>query len=215
MKEIAIYGAGGFGREVELLIKDINKVRPEYEVIGYLDDSKRPGELVNGKPILGGIEYLNSVDKPLCIALSIADPKIRQAIVDQTKNPLISFPTLIHPNCVIGDDRFIHVGKGCIICAGSIVTVNIKIKDFVIINLMCTVGHDTVIEDFCSFMPSVNISGEVHVEKGVYVGTGAKIINQIEIGDNTIIGAGAVVTKSLPSSCTAVGVPAKVIKINN
>ena len=63
-------------------------------------------------------------------------------------------------------------------------------------------------------MPSVNISGEVKIEEGVYVGTGAKIINQLEIGKNTIVGAGAVVAKSLPADCTAVGVPAKPIKFN-
>ena len=63
-------------------------------------------------------------------------------------------------------------------------------------------------------MPSVNISGEVIVGEGVYVGTGAKIINQLEIGDYTIVGAGAVVAKPLPAKCTAVGVPAKPIKFH-
>ena len=95
------------------------------------------------------------------------------------------------------------------------VTTNVLIKDFVILNLQCTVGHDTVIEDYASFMPSVNISGEVTIGEGVYVGTGTKIINQLEIGDNTIVGAGAVVAKSLPAHCTAVGVPAKPIKFHN
>lgn len=215
MKKIAIYGAGGFGREVEMLINNINKVQPEYEMVGYLDDSRKVGELVNGKPILGGMEYLNSVDKPLGVALSIADPKIKRMIVERINNPLIFFPTLIHPNCIVGNEQFVRIGRGCIICAGNVITVNINIKDFVILNLMCTVGHDTVIEDFCSFMPSVNISGEVHIGKSVYVGTGAKIINQLEVGEGAIIGAGAVVAKSLPSNCTAVGVPAKVIKVRN
>ena len=61
-------------------------------------------------------------------------------------------------------------------------------------------------------MPSCNISGEVIVEEGVYCGTGVKIINQIQIGEYSTIGAGAVVVSNLPAHCTAVGVPAKVIK---
>ena len=61
-------------------------------------------------------------------------------------------------------------------------------------------------------MPSVNISGEVTIGEGVYIGTGAKLINQIEVGEYTIVGAGAVITKTLPSKCTAVGTPAKPIK---
>ena len=79
---------------------------------------------------------------------------------------------------------------------------------------MCTVGHDTLIKEYCSFMPSVNISGEVEVQECVYVGTGAKIINRLQIGKNTIVGAGAVVSKSLPENCTAVGIPAKPIKFH-
>ena len=64
-------------------------------------------------------------------------------------------------------------------------------------------------------MPGVNVSGEVILNEGVYVGTGSKIINQVAVGDYAIIGAGAVVSKSLPENCTAVGIPAKVIKINS
>ena len=120
---------------------------------------------------------------------------------------------MIHPSVIIGDEH-VAIGKGCIICAGSFITCNIDIKDFVILNLMCTVGHDTVINSYASFMPSVNISGEVVIHESVYVGTGAKIINQLEIGMQTIVGAGAVVSKSLPEKCTAVGIPAKPIKFH-
>jgi acetyltransferase-like isoleucine patch superfamily enzyme len=63
-------------------------------------------------------------------------------------------------------------------------------------------------------MPGVNISGEVTIDECVYIGTGAKIVNQVEIGEGTIVAAGAVVSKSLPAHCTAVGVPAKPIKFN-
>ena len=121
---------------------------------------------------------------------------------------------MIHPNVLIGSDEVI-IGNGCIICASNIITVNISIGNFVILNLGCTVGHDTRIGDYCSFMPSVNISGEVVIEDLVYVGTGAKIINLLSIGNSTIVGAGAVVAKSLPAHCTAVGIPAKPIKFHD
>ena len=126
-------------------------------------------------------------------------------------NRYLNFPSLIHPNVLIGSDEVI-IGNGCIICASNIITVNISIGNFVILNLGCTVGHDTRIGDYCSFMPAVNISGEVIIENSVYVGTGAKIINLLTIGNSTIVGAGAVVSKSLPEKCTAVGIPAKPIK---
>lgn len=212
MKDIAIFGVGGFGREVLALIKDINKVKPLYNIIGFFDDGHEKNEIINGYPMLGRTEELNEWSTEISIAISVGTPKIKKQIVEKIYNPHISYPTLIHPNVIIGDSDYVKIGKGCIICAGSVITTNIEIKDFVILNLGCTVGHDVLINSYAAFMPSCNISGEVLIGEGVYCGTGVKIINQTSIGEFAIVGAGAVVTKPLPAYCTAVGVPAKVIK---
>lgn len=214
MKDIAIFGVGGFGREVLALIKDINKVEPTWNIVGFFDDGYEKGVMVNGYPNLGKTEDLNNWETPLSLAVSIGSPVIKKKILGKITNPLVDYPTLIHPTVWIGDKDFVEIGNGCIICAGNMITTNIKIEDFVILNLECTVGHDTIIKKYAAFMPSVNISGEVIIGEGVYVGTGAKIINQLEIGEYTIVGAGAVVSKSLPPHCTAVGVPAKPIKFH-
>ena len=214
MKDIAIFGIGGFGREVLALIKDINKVQPTWNIIGFFDDGYEKGIMVNGYPNLGKAEDLNKWEKPISIAVAIGSPVIKKRVLDKIVNPLVDYPTLIHPSVWIGDKEFVEIGDGCIICAGVMITTNVQIKDFVILNLQCTVGHDTVINRNAAFMPSVNISGEVNIGEGVYVGTGAKIINQLEIGEYTIVGAGAVVAESLPAHCTAVGVPAKPIKFH-
>lgn len=213
MKDIVIVGAGGFGREIKGLIDAINKVSPTYNFQGYYDDGLKIGTIINEYKILGGIKELNSLKQYTQVAIAIGDPSIKKRILSQLENNFLQFPVLIHPSVLIGDDE-ITIAKGTIICAGSILTCNITIEEFVILNLMCTVGHDTLIKKLSSFMPSVNISGEVVISEAVYVGTGAKIINQLEIGQNTIIGAGAVVSKSIPANCTAVGIPAKVIKQN-
>lgn len=215
MRDIAIFGIGGFGREVLALIKDINKVQPIWNIVGFFDDGYEKGIVVNGYPILGKTEDLNRWGTPISVAVSIGSPIIKKKILNKIHNPLVDYPTIMHPSVWIGDDELVKIGKGCIICAGVMITTNIKICDFVIINLQCTVGHDTIIKDYAAFMPAVNISGEVTVGEGVYVGTGAKIINQLEIGDYTIVGAGAVVANTLPAHCTAVGVPAKAIKFHD
>lgn len=213
MENIAIFGAGGFGREVKTIIDTLNKIEAKYNFVGFFDDGHKKGEIINGFPILGKLEDINSVTENLSIVLAIAHPQTKKNIIAQIDNPYITFPNIIHPSVLISDD-FVKIGIGNIICAGTIITCNIQIKDFIILNLMCTVGHDTVIESYSSFMPSVNISGEVLIKEGVYVGTGAKIINQLEIGEYTTIGAGAVVAKTLPAHCTAVGIPAKPIKFH-
>lgn len=213
MRKIAIVGAGGFGREIKIILDNINKIKSTYNFIGYYDDGVATESLINGFPILGRIDDLKNVCEELSIIIAIGNPVIKKKVISSIRNNYISFPNIISPNALISDD-FVSLGKGNIICAGTILTCNIEIKDFVILNLMCTVGHDTTINSYCSFMPSVNISGEVTINDGVYVGTGAKIINQLEIGANTIVGAGAVVAKSLPPNCTAIGIPAKPIKFH-
>lgn len=212
MKNIAIIGAGGFGREVKLIIDAINKDNNEFNFLGYYDDGIPIGTEINGFPLLGSMEDLLKVREPLCVVLAIGIPSVREKIFKSITNPNVSFPNLIHPSAIIGDE--IRWGQGNIICAYCVITCNIEISDFVILNLSSTVGHDTVIKSYSSFMPAVNISGDVTVNEKVYVGTGAKIINQVQIGKNTIVGAGAVVSKSLPEDCTAVGIPAKPIKFH-
>lgn len=213
MKKIAIVGAGGFGREVKMLIDQINQVKNQFEIIGFYDD-RTYSSSINGVPYLGSVKDLDVVDFPLSVAVSIAEPRTKRKIVESITNPLIDFPNLIHPSVVIGEDD-VRLGTGNIICAGVIITVNIEIGNFVILNLGCTVGHDTIVSDYSSFMPGVNISGEVVIEEGVYGGTGCKIINQLTVGTYTVIGAGAVVSKTLPPKCTAVGIPAKPIKFHD
>lgn len=214
MKDIVIAGAGGFGREVKFIIDRINKVQSTFNLLGFYDDNTDLPDTINGIPLLGTTEDLLNYNKPINVVLGIGVPNIKKAIVNKlSKSDFITFPTLIDPNAIIGDDN-IQIKEGTIICAGVVVTCDIQIEKFVTLNLSCTVGHDTIINDFSSFMPSVNISGEVLIEESVYVGTGAKIINQLEIGAETIVGAGAVVAKSLPEKCTAVGIPAKPIKFH-
>lgn len=213
LKDIAIFGVGGFGREVLALIKDINKATPSYQIVGFFDDGHEKGEMVNGYPVLGKTQELNQWPTELSVAISIGNPEIKKSVIDKISNPNVFYPTLIHPNVIIGDCDYVKIGKGCIICAGNMITTNIEIGSFVILNLGCTVGHDTIIKDYAAFMPSCNVSGEVLIEEGVYCGTGVKIINQITIGEYATIGAGAVVTKPIPGHCVAVGVPARVVKV--
>lgn len=210
MERIAIVGTGGFAREVLTLINAINFQAPKYEMIGFVGLNNK--QIIHGFSVIGSDDDINKTKDSLSLVIAVGDPLMKKHIREKFDNPFLCFPTLIHPSVAIGDQESIRFGEGCIVCAGSFLTTDINVGKFVTINLQCTIGHDTVIGDFSSFMPSVNISGEVKIHNGVYIGTGAKVINQIEIGQSTVVGAGAVVTKSLPDRCTAVGVPAKPIK---
>ena len=216
MKQIAIYGAGGLGKEaliliqqINLLEKRINPLEQEWEIIGFFDDGEAKGTKIHNLPVLGGMDVLNKWDEILYIILAIGDPATKKALSHKINNPLIHFPVLMHPSVQIFDFQNIRIGEGSIICSGNILTTDITIGSHVLLNLNCTIGHDVKIGDYCSFMPSCNISGCIICEEGVYIGTGAKLINTISLGQFSTIGAGAVVLKNVPEGAKWVGVPAK------
>lgn len=215
IKNIAIFGAGGFGLEVAMLIEQVNAIEPQWNLIGFFDDADDLGPEINGYPLLGDLSTLNRWNEDLSVAFGLGISKTRKMVVEKINNPRIVFPTLIHPSVIMGSPKYVEIGEGGIICAGTIITTNIRIGRFTILNLACTVGHETDIGDFCSFMPTCNISGEVKIGKASFWGTGAKIINRCSVGEATTIGAGAVVVSDIPDHATAVGVPAKVIKSNS
>lgn len=214
-QDIAIFGAGGFGLEVAMLIEQINRNVRNWNLIGFFDDGKLKGQVINDYPLHGGIVELNAWRRPLGIVLAVGNPLIKKKIVQKMDNPHISFPVLIHPSVIMGSPKFVTVGEGSIICAGTIITTNITIGRHVVLNLACTVGHESTIGDYSAFMPTCNISGEVTIGECTFWGTGAKIINRCRVGDQAIIGAGAVVVRDIPSGVTAVGVPAKIISRNS
>jgi sugar O-acyltransferase (sialic acid O-acetyltransferase NeuD family) len=212
MDEIAIYGGGGFGMEVAAMIEQINNACLQWKLVGFFDDGLTPGRFVNDYPVLGGIDELNRWPSTMALALAIGIPKTKKQVFNRIANPNISYPVLIHPSVIIGSPKYVELGEGAIVCAGSILTTNIRIGKHVLINLACTVGHQSKIGDFSCLMPTCNISGEVEIGECVFWGTGSKIINRKKVGNNVTIGAGAVVINDLADDVTAVGVPAKVVE---
>lgn len=212
MKDIIIFGASGFGREVAWLVERINAVSPVWNLLGFMDDNEDiQGQEINGYKVLGKSTDAGKYSDSFFVC-AVGASIIREKIVRKLKsvNPAIMFGTLIDPSVVLSD--LVKIGEGTIICAHTIITVNIEIGSHVIINLDCTVGHDAIINDFVTMYPSVNVSGITEIGRCSELGTGMQIIQGKKIGDYSIIGSGAVVVKDIPDLCTAVGIPAKPIK---
>ena len=207
MKKLAVYGAGGLGRETALLIEQINHARPSFKMVGFFDDGMAVGTVVDKWKVLGGLQQLNESVTAFDVILAIADTSVRKSVVQKIISPKVNFPTLIHPTCIQGDERN-HFGKGCILTAGVILTTGIHLGDFVIVNLSTTIGHDVVLGKFSTVMPGCNISGNVRIGEGCLIGTGAKILQNLSIGKQCNVGAGAVVTHNFPDGKTIIGIPA-------
>lgn len=212
MKKLIIIGASGFGREVAFLVERINKENPTWDLIGFVDDNaKIQGEIINGYPVIGDCSSLKNIQDTFVVC-AVGASEVRKSIIDKICliNPNIKFATLIDPSVEMSN--LVKIGKGTIICAHTIITVNIEIGSHVIINLDCTIGHDAVLGDFVTLYPSVNVSGATNIGECSELGTGMQIIQGKTVGSHSIVGAGSVVVKDIPEKCTAVGSPAKPIK---
>jgi sugar O-acyltransferase (sialic acid O-acetyltransferase NeuD family) len=213
MKDIVIIGAGGFAREVAWLIEDINYKYNLWNLIGYIDENlNNKNTVLNEYKVLGDFSDMKIFDEDIYYVCAVGDTYIRKELSRKAEKIGLKPAVLIHPSVMLS--KHVEVGEGTIICAGNIITVNVKIGKNVIINLDCTIGHDVEIHDYVTVLPSVNISGNVILEEGSNIGTGSAIIQGKRVGEYSIIGACAVVVKDIPQNCTAVGCPAKVISLN-
>ena len=212
MKDLIIFGASGFGREVAWAAERQNKKEPTWNILGFMDDDESiHGTEINGYKVLGKTANVGKYPDAYFV-VAVGASRTREKIVSNMKavNPSIKFGIVIDPTVEMSD--LVTIGEGTIICAHTIITVNIEISSHVIINLDCTVGHDAILQDFVTLYPSVNVSGITNIGHAVELGTGMQIIQGKNVGDYSIIGAGAVVVKDIPAKCTAVGSPAKPIK---
>ena len=209
---LVIFGAGGLGREVLLLIQQLNDVHPTWQVRGFYDDCAPTAPTVGGLPYLGTAADLNATSEPLAVAVAVGSSAGRAAVVARLSSAQLSFPSLVHPGVALHPRQRVALGVGCIIQQSCVLTCDIALGRFVLLNLGCTVGHDADLADFCSLMPHANVGGAAQLAPGVYLGTNATVIQGVRVGANTTVGAGAVVVRDMPANVTAVGVPAKPVK---
>ena len=214
MKNIIILGAGGFAREVAWLIEEINNKNKQWNLLGFIEEgTKNLGLVLNNYKILGDFKWIeNNKTDNLFYICAVGDPKLRSKFSETAEMLNLKPATLIHPDVKMSNYNII--GEGTIICAESIITVNVKIGKHVVISVDSKIGHDSIIGDFSTLLPSVTVSGNVNIGTRCIIGTSGAIICKINIGSNTIVGAGATVTKDLPDNCTAVGTPARPIKFH-
>lgn len=203
MKELVIVGGSGFGKEVIWLAEETK----QFQVVGILDDKAPKGSKIFGKEVIGGVDDAVNF-KNYHFVIAIGNPRVRKLVHDRLKSSdVVLFPNLIHPSVIYSSS--IQMGMGNIICAGTILTTDIHIGNQNIINLNCTIGHDTVIKDYCTIAPIVAISGNVRLENLVEVGTGSSIRQGLIIDEGGVLGMGGVLTKDIGENQIFIGNPAK------
>ena len=209
----AVYGSGGFAREVMPLLKG-KKISNENNYY-FIDDNIQKEGLVNRTKVITYDKLLNyHAAQNIYCSIAIANFKTRRIITEKCKQNGIKIISIKADNCFLMDE--VVIGEGAILSPFVTITSNVIIGKSFHANLYSYVGHDCMIGDYVTFAPSVKCNGNVKINDNVYVGTGA-IIHQgksnkpIIIGNNSKIAAGAVVTKNVPDNVTVIGNPAQVL----
>lgn len=196
----AIIGNGGFGREVFWSLTEYERNITNF----FIGDEFLLNESENTLPL----SKLNTKEYEVIVA--IGNPKIRENIIKKLPPDTVFF-THIHPSVIILDKK-IKIGEGSIICAGTILTTNIILGNHTHLNLNTTIGHDTIVNNFFTTAPGVNISGNCIIGERVYFGTNSSVREKIKICDDVIIGLNSGVVKNINESGTYIGTPVNKIK---
>ncbi|WP_023271037.1 PglD-related sugar-binding protein [Acinetobacter gyllenbergii] len=211
MKKLAIIGSGGFAKELLDLAIDQG-----YEQICFLERNPKDRASLLGFPILPESAIPTLTDT--MYAIGVADPKIRKRIYETY--PELVYPNLIHSQSSLGYGirEMLEQSKGVVVAAGARITNSCRFGHFIIVSFNSTIGHDCILDNYVSVMPGVNISGCIHLKQGAFVGTNATILpgkspEQLKyLGENSVIGAGAVVVKHTQQDKTYIGAPAKELR---
>ena len=210
MKSVII-GAGTYGEVYLAYLQEAG-----IEIVGFLDDdSKYINQKVCGIPVLGGFDFLACLKDEYdveAVYCPLGNNKLRVEILKLALSLGYEVPNFIHstvvlsPNVKIGD-------KGIYILPKTVIMPWCNIHDFVMMSVNSVVSHHTILEEgvFLSF--GVNFGASIIAHKYAYIGISATIMTGVhELGENCLIGAGAVVIKDVPTNAVMAGIPAKVLK---
>jgi sugar O-acyltransferase (sialic acid O-acetyltransferase NeuD family) len=206
-----IVGAGGFGREVFSIIRALNGSGSLPRIAGFIDDNPSPADLKNlaslGSTIAGSIDDLVRRREPFSAVLAVGSAVDREMIAGLLASSPVTYPVLVHPDTTIGCD--VHLAEGVVVAAGSRLSTNIRVGLHVHIDQNAAVGHDCVLEDFSRLNPQACLSGAVTIGRRALIGANAIVLQGLKVGDDAIVGAGAVVTHPVDQAVTVMGIPAR------
>lgn len=205
-----IIGAGGFGREVFSIIEALENSGVPHPA-GFIDDAPSAADMDHvgalGSQVVGSVADLIGRTEPFSAVLAVGSASAREAIARRLAQSPVTFPVLVHPDTTIGSK--VRLAEGVVVAAGSRLSTNIDVGRHVHIDQNAAVGHDCHLSDFSRLNPQACVSGAVTIGRGALVGAGATVLQGLDVGDGATIGAGAVVTRPVPSTATVKGVPAR------
>ena len=213
MRELVIAGAAAGGKEAAWVAAAMNAAGASCEhwrVLGYVDDNPAlEGVELYGHRVLGTPERVAAelAGRRPWFACVIGRNEARERMVGRLLSLGWRGATLVHPSAVVADG--FKIGEGAYLAAGVVVSVDVEIGAWVLVNYAASIGHDAVLEDFSQAAPGARINGYCRLRRGAFVGSNAVLIERTEVGAGAKVGAGAAVIVNVAPNTTVVGVPAR------
>ena len=206
MKKIIIFGSGECGKEIsEVVIKDINKESPCWELMGFIDnDTSKKGSFVSGRPVLG--DRYDGDPSGVYGICAIMDNQIREKVIrDEIIGKGFELASLIHPLTVRVND-FVY-DNGAVVYPGTKISCNVRLGKGCIVNYNCVLGHDLEVGDFTYFGPTATVAGCCQVGNSCTIGAGANLLQGVSVGDRTTVAIGTTLFDSVGENQQVVEMP--------
>jgi sugar O-acyltransferase (sialic acid O-acetyltransferase NeuD family) len=206
---LVVVGAGGHAR----VVIDAIEKEGRFEIVGLVVDGSEGDEASRfDYPVLGGREVLQEAGIPRRAVVAIGSPLARGAWIVHLKELEFELPCIRHPAATIGRD--VRIAEGAVLLAGSVVNAGASLGCGVIVNTGASVDHDCELAELVHVAPGARLAGNVRVGPRSHIGIGACVIQNVTIGNDAIIGAGAAVVGPITAGATAVGVPARIVRLS-
>jgi acetyltransferase EpsM len=214
MKKIIIIGGMGNGTVALSTIEDINKIVPQWKVLGFFNDFETSD--INGYPVIGKVDRKSAakylLDKNIYFLYSLISTKLNHKFLYKLHDmniPDERFATIIHPTAVVS--KFARIGHGVSIQPFVSVGPNVTIGNHVQIYAQSLIGHNSTLDNYSYVANNACISANVHLKSGAYLGINCSILENTIIGEWALIGMGAVVIQDVLDFSKVVGNPTRVI----
>lgn len=209
MKSVII-GAGTYGEVYLAFLQEAG-----IDIVGFLDDDpKFEGQEVRGLPVLGPVSLLHSLketDNVKAVYCPLGNNKLRVKFLTMARELGYETPNYIHPSVIVSPD--VAIGNGVYILLGTTIMPHTVIKDFVMISMGVHLAHHNVLEEGVFLSTGCNFGASIHAHKYAYCGISSTIMTGMhELGEDCLIGAGAVVIRDVPDKAIMAGVPARILK---